>query len=142
MSIQIDRKKLLQNSLHVTRNSTMTSLCSLALLINTTSTCTTREFTYLRTLTTWHRPRSPAAAAAIDRYLLPAGPTAANLQQRGSASKWDRQENGRTPYRFIDPAGLTGRAVPVTMTHLYRYSKKQDRRTHARNLQCCSQDQL
>jgi len=30
------------------------------------------------TLTTWHCPQSPAAAAAIDRYLLPAGPTAAN----------------------------------------------------------------
>jgi len=35
-------------------------------------------------LTTWHRPHSPAAAAAIDRYLLPAGqesskPAAASL---------------------------------------------------------------
>ena len=39
-------------------------------------------FSYLRTPTTWHCPHSPAAAAAIDRCLLPAGPTAANLQQR------------------------------------------------------------
>ena len=43
-------------------------------------------FSYLRTLTTWHCPHSPAAhaaaAAIIDRYLLPAGHTAANLQQR------------------------------------------------------------
>jgi len=37
---------------------------------------------YLRTLTTWHCPHSPAAAAAIVRDLVPAGPTAANLQQR------------------------------------------------------------
>ena len=35
-----------------------------------------------RTLTTCHCPHSPAAAAAIDQYLLPAGPTATNLQQR------------------------------------------------------------
>jgi len=33
----------------------------------------------LRTLTTWHCPHSHAAAAAIDRHLLLAGPTAANL---------------------------------------------------------------
>ena len=39
-------------------------------------------FSYLRTLTKWHCPHSPTAAAALDRYLLPAGPTAANLQQR------------------------------------------------------------
>jgi len=38
-------------------------------------------FSYLRMLTTWHCPHSPAAAAAIDQYLLPAGPTAANLHQ-------------------------------------------------------------
>jgi len=38
-------------------------------------------FTCQRTLTTWHCPRSLAAAAAIDRYLLLAGPTAANQQQ-------------------------------------------------------------
>ena len=32
-------------------------------------------FSYPRTLTTWHRPHSSAAAAAIDRYLLlPPGP--------------------------------------------------------------------
>ena len=37
----------------------------------------------LRTLTTWHCPHSSAAAAAVDRYHLPAGPTAANLQQPG-----------------------------------------------------------
>ena len=39
-------------------------------------------FSYLRTLTTWHCPHLPTTAAAIDRFLLPTGPTAANLQQR------------------------------------------------------------
>ena len=36
----------------------------------------------LHTLTTWHCPQSHAGHAAIDPYLLPAGLTAANLQQR------------------------------------------------------------
>ena len=34
---------------------------------------------YLPRMTTWHCPHLPAAAAAIDRYLLPVEPTAANL---------------------------------------------------------------
>jgi len=34
------------------------------------STQCTNVFSYLRTLTTWHCPHSPAAAAASDRYLL------------------------------------------------------------------------
>jgi len=48
----------------------------------------TSLFSFLRTLTMWHYPRAPAPSraavrrAAIDRYLLPAGPTAANLQQQ------------------------------------------------------------
>jgi len=42
-----------------------------------------------------------ADRAAIDRYILPAGHTAANLQQRNAAGElWDR----RTPVRYIDPA--------------------------------------
>ena len=36
----------------------------------------------LHTLTTWHCPQSHAGHAAIDPYLLPAGLTAADLQQR------------------------------------------------------------
>ena len=48
-----------------------------ASLLREQQVCT---FGYLRTLTTWHCPHSPAAAAAIHRYLLPAGPTAANLR--------------------------------------------------------------
>ena len=45
-------------------------------------TSTTTNTATTRTLTTWHCPHSHAAAAPIDRYLLPAGPSAANLQQR------------------------------------------------------------
>ena len=36
-----------------------------------------------------------AAAAAIDRYILPAGPTAANPpQQHAAVDRWDRQMAG------------------------------------------------
>jgi len=60
-------------------------------------------FSYPRTLTTWHCPHSPAAAAASDRYLLPAEPTAANLQQRVCCcGPMLGQTDGRTPCRFID----------------------------------------
>jgi len=55
----------------------------------------------LRTLTTWHCPHSPSAAAAID--LLPAWPTAANLQRRRAAAGWDRQTDGRTRDRGRTP---------------------------------------
>ena len=39
-------------------------------------------FSCLPTLTTCHCPHSPAAVGTIDRHLLPAWPTAANLQQQ------------------------------------------------------------
>ena len=42
-------------------------------------------FSYLCTLTTWHYPHSHAADAAIDGYLLPAGPTAANPSHAAAA---------------------------------------------------------
>jgi len=45
--------------------------------------------------------------AAIDQYLLLAGPTAANLQQQSVAGKWGRQADGWTPYCYIDPAPHT-----------------------------------
>ena len=44
-------------------------------------------FSYLRTLITWHCPHSPAAAVATDQYILPAGSTAANLQQQGECAQ-------------------------------------------------------
>ena len=68
------------------------------------STLTTRLPSHPYSLTTWHCRHSPAAATAHDRYLLSAGPTAANLQQRRAAAEWDRQTDGRTDDRCIDPA--------------------------------------
>jgi len=43
---------------------------------------------FLRQLTTWHSSHLPLSAghAAIDRYLLAAGPTVANQRQRRSAA--------------------------------------------------------
>jgi len=46
-----------------------------------------------------------AGCAAIDRYLLAAGPTAANPQRQRAAAGWDRQTGGRTPDICIEPAG-------------------------------------
>ena len=40
-------------------------------------------------------PHSSAAAAANDRYIVPAGPTAANLQQRAAGPCWDRRAGDR-----------------------------------------------
>jgi len=45
-----------------------------------------------------------AGRAAIDRYLLATGPTAANLKQEHVAARWDRQSDRRILDRFIDPA--------------------------------------
>jgi len=43
--------------------------------------------------------------AAIDRYLLPAEPTAANVPHNAAAvDSWDTQTDGRTSCRYIDPA--------------------------------------
>ena len=60
----------------------------------------------------WHCPHSPAAAAAIDRYLLPAGPTAANLQQREQKLTPDRSSTV-----IYNPANLikSGRADVETI---------------------------
>jgi len=67
-------------------------------------------FSFLRTLTTWHCPHPTlllllpsAGRAAIDRYLLTAGPTAANLQQRVCCcGPMLGQTDGRTPYRCME----------------------------------------
>ena len=60
----------------------------------------------------------PPLSAAIDQYLLPAGPTAANPPHAAAVGKWDRQTDGRTPYRFIDPALHTMRAVTINAMFL------------------------
>jgi len=56
-------------------------------------------FSFLRQLTTWHCSQLllSAGRAAIDRYIPPAGPTAANPPQDAAAvDGWDRQTNRRT----------------------------------------------
>jgi len=50
------------------------------------------------------------APAAVDQYLPPAGPTAANppiavdAAQDGTDRQKDKRTDGRTPYRYLDPA--------------------------------------
>jgi len=60
-------------------------------------------FSHLRTLTTWHCPHSPAAATAIDTF-CPPGPQQQTCNSGFAAVDlcWDRQMDGRTPYRFTD----------------------------------------
>ena len=70
-------------------------------------------FGYLRPLKTWHCPQSlmRAVRAAIDRYLLPAGPTAANPPHATAEGEWDRQTDGRTDtVPFHRPFSACGRA--------------------------------
>jgi len=62
-------------------------------------------------------------AAAIDRRLLPAGPTAANPRSNvrrphdGTDGRTDRQTDGRMPSRYTDPpAPHTVRTVPLRTT--------------------------
>jgi len=51
-----------------------------------------------------------AGRAATDRYLLPAGPTAANPPHTDAAvDRLDRQTDG--PYRYIDPAAYYASSV-------------------------------
>jgi len=56
-------------------------------------------YTLTTWMTSWRCPYSPAAAAAIDRYLRSAGRTAANLQQRRALAGWDRQMDTRQLHR-------------------------------------------
>jgi len=62
-------------------------------------------FSFLRTLTTWHYSHSPAACCKLQQRVCCCGPM---LDRRT-----DRRTDGRTPYRCIDPAPHTMRAVPI-----------------------------
>jgi len=83
-------------------------------------------FSFLRQLITWHCPhlllnavllRRPAAAA-VDRYLLPAGPTAANPPYAAAAvDRWDRQTDTRTE---TDRQTDVRRTVTQTLPHTMR----------------------
>jgi len=64
------------------------------------------SFKQLKTFAAARRAAAPccrgAGRAATDRYLLPAGPTAANPPHAAAASEWDRlTDRQRTPYRYI-----------------------------------------
>jgi len=57
-------------------------------------------------------------AGAVDRYVLPAGRSAANPPHAAaSVERWgrqtDRETDGRTPDRCVDPALLTIQAVSI-----------------------------
>jgi len=63
--------------------------------------------------------------AVIDRYLLPAEPTAANPPRAAAAGEWDRdgQTDRRTLYRYMDPAPHTTPAVPMRAVTMKRNVK-------------------
>ena len=66
-----------------------------------------------------------AGRAVIDRYLLPAEPTAANPPRAAAAGEWDRdgQTDRRTLYRYMDPAPHTTPAVPMRAVTMKRNVK-------------------
>jgi len=84
-------------------------------------------FSFIRQLSVWHCPRLLLSAGAcctahllqarraeIDRCLLSAGLSAANLQQRRAASgRTVGQTDRRTPNRYVDPPSNTMRAVSM-----------------------------
>ena len=59
-----------------------------------------------------------AGRAAVDRYLPPAGPTAANPPHAAAAGEWDRQTHGQTPFRYIGPAPHT--RLVSRLSHKFR----------------------
>ena len=85
-------------------------------------------------VTSWHCQHSPAAAVAVDRYLLPAGPTAANLQRRfcccGKCGPILRQTYGRLPCRVIDLLSIMSASPGVLISCVFRI------KTHT----CCQYD--
>jgi len=83
------------------------------MLQNETNVCSA---TYARLQRGTARIRRPhAAAAEIDRYILPAGLTAANLQQQGCCcgsvlEQTDRQTDGHRTVSWTLPAYCAGSA--------------------------------
>ena len=57
---------------------------------------------------------SPATAAAISRYLLPAGPTAANPPHATAVGEWDRQTDGHCTVLQTAPCKLCGQCQQCT----------------------------
>ena len=75
----------------------------------------------LHTLTTGHCPHSPAARRCCsNRSISPAclGPQQLTCSSAFAAVGpcWDRQTDGRTPYRCVDPAPHAMQAVPASIS--------------------------
>ena len=75
----------------------------------------------VRTLTTYHCPHSPAARRRCSNRSI--APACLGPQQRTCSSAfaavgpcWDRQTDGRTPYRCVDPAAHAMQAVPASIS--------------------------
>jgi len=61
----------------------------------------------------------PLLLGALDRYVLPTVRSAANPPHSTAAVKRsDRQTDGHTPYRYIDPAPHTMREVPINIVNI------------------------
>ena len=73
---------------------------------------TSLRFSYLRTLTTWHCPHSPAARRCCSNR-SPLRQAHSSKPASGTNGQIDGETDGRTPYRFTDPAPHTMRAVPM-----------------------------
>jgi len=77
----------------------------------------TNVSSYLRTLTTRHCPHSPAARRCCsDRSASPARLAHSSKSAAAGLLLWDRQTDGRTPCRFVDPAVHTVRALATSLS--------------------------
>ena len=108
-------------------------------------------FSFLRQLTIWHCTHLPDAHCCwlpINRYLLPAGTTAANLLQRSAATGCNRQTDRPMQDSFIDPDPHSQRAMstkpaainkhPVTLhTHTYVYLPTTAQLLNTRSTEVC-----
>jgi len=78
-------------------------------------------FSYLRTLTTWHCPHSPAARRCCNNRSI--SPVSRAHSSKPSAAGWpvlgqtDGQTDGQTPYRCVS-APNTMQSVPTRQWHI------------------------
>jgi len=71
-------------------------------------------FSYLRMLTTWHCPHSLASRCMLQQSIdVSCRRAHSNKPAASCCSGRVGQTDGQTPYRFIDPASHTMRAVPI-----------------------------
>jgi len=73
--------------------------------------------------------RTPAPAA-VDRYVLPVGRSAANPPHAAAAvEQTDGRTDVRTPDRYVDPAAHTMRAVSIRCTTVYQFLNLRRKKT-------------